>query len=83
MSRHVVMILTHFDLLIYWIKTFCLERLISFQTLHKVSKHWKCHRQYGVNIGGLSALIYVMSRTDSVDFSTKKDRLAQNQSNEI
>ena len=59
------------------------ERLISSQTLHKVSKHWKCHRQYGVNIGGLSALIYVMSRTDSVDFSTKKDRLAQNQTNEI
>jgi len=54
-----------------------------FKTLHKVSKHWKCHRQYGVNIGGLSALIYVMSRTDSVDFSTKKDRLAQNQANEI
>lgn len=36
-----------------------------FKCMHKVSKYWKTHRQYGVNIGGLSALIYVMSRTEN------------------
>ena len=37
-----------------------------FKSFGKFNKFWKINRQYYCNIGGLSALVYIMSRTQTV-----------------
>jgi len=34
-----------------------------FKTIPKVAKYWKVNRYLGANIGGLTALIFLLKRT--------------------